>query len=261
MSKTTPDPGQVRHRRLRLALDRLNALLRGWRFAAATPHPRQAWAIVAAFSGAIRQRPELGEMNQNRIDNMRLACRALDGVVLPPGRALSLRRCLGEPSEARGYRRGPMLTGNRLGSSAGGGLCQVSTVLFNAALRAGLEILERHAHSTDPWGAARAFPLGLDATFVHARLDLKIRNRHPFPVQLTMEVPPCGDRLDAAFLAPAPLAGPVEVRTAILARLDPPQGDWGPGWIVETVRLDPSGQVSYRQRSRYAPFVKPGGDA
>lgn len=253
------ETGSARFPALRLALDGFTGLIRGWRFVKGPPEPQRNWEGVATFSSAIVKRPELGAQNENRIHNMRLACAALSGLVLPPGDVLSLQRTIGEPSEARGYRPGPMLAGTSLRSSAGGGLCQVSSVLFNLGLIAGLEILERHSHSSDPWEEKRAFPLGLDATFVYARLDVKLRNAYPFPVQLVMGINDTEDLLQSGFLAPQqpPICQPIKV--TVQQRIDPPQESWTAGWRVETLRVDDNGRETFRAISRYAPSPRPGG--
>lgn len=248
----------IRFKRLRLGIDRLQCIVRGWRFAPTLPHPLKAWPTLGRFVSPIRQRPELGEQNKNRIHNMELACTSLNGVLLPPRSALSLRQLLGDPTTSRGYRLGPVLQDGRVGTSAGGGLCQVSTVLFNAALLAGLEILERHAHSSDPWGENRAFPLGLDATFVHGRLDLKVRNPYAFPVQLAMSLSEGSDALEAAFMAPQEFPTPV-IQTEVLECIEAPRETWMPGWQVETCRWNAEGRITYRAISNYAPTPKPGG--
>lgn len=112
------------------------------------------------------------EHQAGKIANLRLACAALDGLRLAPGAVFSFWRQVGRPTRARGYVEGRMLQGGSLSPAVGGGLCQLSTALYEAALQANLTILERHAHSRIVPGpnAARA---GRDATVAWNYVDLR----------------------------------------------------------------------------------------
>ncbi|MFY8140051.1 MAG: VanW family protein, partial [Caulobacter sp.] len=112
------------------------------------------------------------EHQAGKIANLRVACAALDGLRLPPGAVFSFWRHVGRPTRARGYVEGRMLQGGSLSPAVGGGLCQLSTALYEVALQANLTILERHAHSRIVPGpnAARA---GRDATVAWNYVDLR----------------------------------------------------------------------------------------
>lgn len=112
------------------------------------------------------------EHQAGKIANLRVACAALDGLRLPPGAVFSFWRHVGRPTRARGYVEGRMLQGGSLSPAVGGGLCQLSTALYEIALQANLTILERHAHSRIVPGpnAARA---GRDATVAWNYVDLR----------------------------------------------------------------------------------------
>jgi vancomycin resistance protein VanW len=183
----------VRWKMIRKTLNRIRHFARGWHFHFANPETRAptvpaGWHIIGEFQTAIRHRPELGEQNKNRIANMRTACRAICGTQLEPGQVFSLECAVGEPSAGRGYLPGPVILGGKLSSSTGGGLCQISTTLFNAALLANLDILEKHNHSADIWGEQRMVDLGKDATYAYLRKDLIFRNPFKSAVILQMEV-------------------------------------------------------------------------
>ena len=77
-----------------------------------------------------------------------------------------------------------MLVEGRIVIGEGGSTCLLSTVLYNAGLLAGLDVVERHAHSTDVYGASRYYELGRDATILYGVLDLRFRNPYPFAVLL-----------------------------------------------------------------------------
>ena len=127
---------------------------------------------------------------------------ALHGARVEPGEVLSLWRRSGRPSARRGYLEGSAIVDGRITAEAGGAVCLLSTVLYNAGLLAALEIMERHAHSADIYGEARYFELGRDATIEYGVLDLRFRNPHPWPVLL--EISADDSQVAAAFRAPTP---------------------------------------------------------
>lgn len=109
--------------------------------------------------------------------NLWLASRLVDGVAVFPGETFSFWALVGRPTQGNGFERSRALVRGRLEESAGGGLCQLSGMLYALALRAGLPIRERHAHSVDLYDdRTRYAPLGADATVVWGRKDLRFAN-------------------------------------------------------------------------------------
>lgn len=117
-------------------------------------------------------------VDEARLENIRLACESLDGTVIAPGESLSMNEALGNTIEDERYRFAPIVEDGRLVDGRGGGICQVSTALYVAALKADLEIVERHPHTL----ATDYAPLGLDATLSYGTLDLVVRNGTDGPV-------------------------------------------------------------------------------
>lgn len=110
--------------------------------------------------------------NPDRVHNIHLASGALRGLLLPPGEVLSFNQVVGPRDPARGYRKAPVLIRNELVPGDGGGVCQVSSTLYNAALLAGMEIQSRTNHSRPvPY-----LPVGRDAAVVDGLMDLVLRN-------------------------------------------------------------------------------------
>lgn len=107
-----------------------------------------------------------------RTANLRLAAAALDGLELAPGEELSFNRQVGPRSLERGYQRAPVILRETRQLQLGGGVCQVATTLFDAALLAGLSTVERWRHSTPVDYVA----LGEDATIAWGAKDLRLRN-------------------------------------------------------------------------------------
>ncbi|MBA2359355.1 MAG: VanW family protein [Actinobacteria bacterium] len=108
----------------------------------------------------------------NRIHNVQLVSRLVDGALIAPGSTFSFNATTGERSEERGFREAPVIINGELQSGIGGGVCQVSTTVFNAAFEAGLSIESRTNHAL----YISHYPQGRDATVNYPDLDLKFLN-------------------------------------------------------------------------------------
>src|SRR5580704_19650081 len=118
-------------------------------------------------------RPEERGHQLGKVQNLRRAVAVLDRVVVPAGEVFSFWKQVGRASRRRGYVSGRMLQQGCLVPAIGGGLCQLSNALYDAALQAGCEIVERHAHSRIVLGSAAA--TGRDATVAWNYVDLRFR--------------------------------------------------------------------------------------
>ncbi|HHX73434.1 MAG TPA: hypothetical protein GX699_00830 [Firmicutes bacterium] len=116
----------------------------------------------------------------NRVHNIRLAAAALDKIIIFPGEEFSFNEAVGDTTAAKGYKTAPVIVGGELVDGLGGGVCQVSTTLYNAVLRANLQILERRNHSL----YVDYVPPGFDATVAYDSIDLRFANTHPYPLWL-----------------------------------------------------------------------------
>lgn len=94
---------------------------------------------------------------------MRLAVARLQGLVLPPRGVFSFWERIGAPVAGRGFVDGPSFLAGEVVATPGGGLCQLSGLLYNLALLAGCRVHERHPHRIDAYGEGRYVPLGRDA--------------------------------------------------------------------------------------------------
>lgn len=115
----------------------------------------------------------------SRIYNISLAASRLNGVLIKPGETFSFVNTLGDVSALTGYKQAYVIQGNQTILGDGGGVCQVSTTFFRAALNAGLPIVERHAHSYRVGYYEQDSPPGIDATIYHPTVDIKIKNDTP----------------------------------------------------------------------------------
>jgi hypothetical protein len=116
-----------------------------------------------------------------KVQNLRVAAARLDGLVLAAGETLSFWKAVGPPRSGRGFVPGRELREGCLVATVGGGLCQLSNALHLAALEAGMEIVERHAHSKAVPGSIAA--TGKDATVFWNYKDLRLRAAVPFVVE------------------------------------------------------------------------------
>lgn len=121
--------------------------------------------------------------NVNEIDrshNLYLAASSINGRVLAPGQIFAFNKIVGPRTVGTGFRDAMVIVGEKFEPGLGGGICQVSSTLYNACLLAGLEIVERHNH-----GLAIAYvPLGLDATVAYGLQDFKFRNNTDYPIYI-----------------------------------------------------------------------------
>ena len=110
-------------------------------------------------------------LQRGKVQNLRVAARRLDRTLLDMGAVFSFWKQLGRASRARGFARGRMLREGCIVPATGGGLCQLSNALYDVALKAGCEIVERHPHSRRVPGSLAA--LGRDATVAWNYVDLR----------------------------------------------------------------------------------------
>ncbi len=114
----------------------------------------------------------------HRHNNIRLAAQGISNVLLWPGESFSFNQVVGPRSPERGYMPAPILISGARGTDFGGGVCQVASTLYNAAVNAGLTIEERHPHSK-PVGYV---PEGRDATVSYPDVDLRFTNSREEPI-------------------------------------------------------------------------------
>ncbi|MEN3341897.1 MAG: hypothetical protein V7644_1301 [Actinomycetota bacterium] len=108
----------------------------------------------------------------NRIHNVQLVAHLVDGKLIAPGATFSFNRTTGERNAAKGFLEAPVIVNGEVTTGLGGGVCQVSTTVFNAAFEAGLQITERTNHAL----YISHYPQGRDATVDYPSVDLKFVN-------------------------------------------------------------------------------------
>jgi len=127
---------------------------------------------------------------KERNANVALGARKLDGTVIDAGTEFSFNASIGERGVEQGYKPARVIVDGKNESGIAGGICQLSSTLYNAVLLSGMEVTERHAHSRPvPY-----LPAGLDATVSYGARDLKWVNTSGSPVTIRAEA--SGDRLE-----------------------------------------------------------------
>jgi len=122
--------------------------------------------------------------NVNRSTNIRLATEKINGIVIMPGETFSYNQTVGKRTAAAGFKSAAVYFGGTVTTGIGGGICQVSSTLYNAVLLANLEIVERHNHGFNP-GYVRA---GTDATVSWGGPDFKFKNNRSYPIKVVCYV-------------------------------------------------------------------------
>lgn len=125
----------------------------------------------------------LDESNVPRTNNVRLASASINGTILNPGDEFSYNGVVGERTEARGYKPAGAYVNGQVVDEFGGGVCQPSSTLYMAVLRADLEVTERHNHSF----TVAYTPLGEDATVDYGNLDFRFKNDTDYPIKIVAE--------------------------------------------------------------------------
>ena len=125
----------------------------------------------------------------NKITNLKLAVDCLNHIIIRPGETLSYWKLIGRPTYKRGYVDGMVLFCGSFGPGVGGGLCQLSNLIFWMTLHTPLTVVERYRHSYDVFpDAGRTQPFGSGATCIYPYRDLMIRNDTSETYQLCLKV-------------------------------------------------------------------------
>lgn len=122
--------------------------------------------------------------NVNRTTNLRLAANKINGTVLLPGDVFSYNKTVGERTIAAGFKEAAIFNAGRVENGLGGGICQISTTLYDAVVMANLDITERRNHQF----VTSYVPAGKDATVVWGAQDFKFKNTRKYPIRITASV-------------------------------------------------------------------------
>ncbi len=166
-------------------------------------------AILAGYTTPLEGRTHSQKHNAIK------AADALNGKVILPGAEFSFNKTVKSWSWDAGYMKAPVSYDGELIRAYGGGVCQTSTTLYNAALLAGLEIKERHSHVFAP----HYVPPGRDAAVAQYTVDLRVRNPYLFPVRIVTATN--GNRLQVRLVGAKEARPRVEILSEPLSRSEP----------------------------------------
>ena len=116
----------------------------------------------------------------NRTTNLRIACQKINDKVVLPGETFSYNKTLGERSTATGYRNAKVYENGEVVDGIGGGICQISSTLYNAVLMSNLEVTDRSNHQF----VTSYTPAGRDATVVYGQTDFKFKNPRTYAIKI-----------------------------------------------------------------------------
>lgn len=129
---------------------------------------------IASFS------TDFTSSSQSRATNVRVATKSINGTILMPGEVFSFNDIVGQRTKARGYQEAGVIVNQKLEQGLGGGVCQVSSTLYNVILKGNFKITER-VHHTFP---SHYVKKGLDATVDFGNIDLKFKNTFDYPIYI-----------------------------------------------------------------------------
>lgn len=132
-------------------------------------------SLLASFSTKVYTKTKA------RMNNLNIVCKKISGVVVNPGEEFSYNKVAGPYDKAHGFGKATVLLGSgKEIQGYGGGVCQVSSTLYNAVKNCNVEITERHNHSKD----IHYVPRNQDATVSYGNLDFKFKNKNNYPIRI-----------------------------------------------------------------------------
>lgn len=134
--------------------------------------------VLAEFSTSILSK------DKNRTANLKTAAKAVNGKIVKKGEIFSFNQTVGPRTEEKGYKEASVLVGEEESRGIGGGVCQISTTIFNAAQKANLQIVERHKHQKEVAYAKN----GTDATVNYNDLDMKFKNTSNRDIRINVSI-------------------------------------------------------------------------
>jgi vancomycin resistance protein VanW len=126
-------------------------------------------------------------LQHNKVINLTIAAKRLNGIILKPGETFSYWRLIGKTNKRKGYVDGMILHYGNVTTGTGGGLCQLSNLIYWMTLHTPLQVTERYRHSYDVFpDSKRSQPFGSGATCAYNYLDLQIKNQTEHSYQLVV---------------------------------------------------------------------------
>ena len=179
----------------------------------------------------------------SRSQNITIAAELINGVTIQPYGEFSFNQTVGRRTQEAGFKQAKIIVGGEYVLGVGGGVCQVSTTVYNAALKSGLTVTEFHPHSLQVGYVAPS----RDA-MVSSQSDLRFHNPHPFPVRL--ETTAKDGRLQVRFLGERD-GYRYEIVSSVLEEISPPAPIIKQGETEQILRSPKNGVKSEAYLERY----------
>ncbi len=151
-----------------------------------------------------------------RVHNIQATADTMQDMILKPGDIFDYAAVVERTKQQSGYKQAPIILNGKIVPGVGGGICQVSTTLYNAALRSGLDIVERRNHSLP----IRYVPLGQDATFSSGHINFRFRNNTGKHLQIRTAVQ--GKTITVKLFGSMPHNVHYHIRSKVARTIDPP---------------------------------------
>lgn len=169
---------------IRLILRLINDLISGYCFIFSKKRKTDFNFTHSLF---ITQEIKPSETFENKLFNLSLASEKINKYVILPNEIFSFWQVIGNPHLK--FRKSRSIQNGKITDEVGGGLCQVSGIIYQISLIAGLKIIERFNHSIDIYTKETRFtPLGTDATVVYGYKDLRVQNTYSFPIKFQISI-------------------------------------------------------------------------
>ena len=177
-----------------------------------------------------------------RTENLRLAAKFMNGAVVKPGRVFSTNLAIGRRRASQGWKEAKMFMGGRIVTGMASGICQSSTTIYNAALLAGLPIVERHPHSFRVSYA----PASRDAAIYWGVKDLKFRNDTSGAITVRTYLK--NKRFHVELYGIKPVTKEIEISSKVLSQKNGVKSE-----AFRTIRFDGRSKVEKLSRDYYLP--------
>ena len=157
-------------------------------FAKTFANQHLAYQVFSHHSILLRQLNKVDmQLQYNKIDNLKIALKKINQLVIKPGETFSFWYLVGNTTQAKGYKKGMILQNGDVMSGYGGGLCQLSNLLYWMVLHTPLTVVERHRHSYDVFpDVNRSIPFGCGATISYNYIDFQFKNETKQSFQLLL---------------------------------------------------------------------------
>lgn len=154
--------------------------------------------------------------NEARVHNIKTACNKINQTLLLPEEEFSMDKTLGDRTEQNGYKRAKVIVNNELVDGLGGGICQVTSTIYNSVLLSGLEVLERRNHTLP----STYVELGRDATISQGYIDFRFKNTSGYTVLI--EAKTVGNRVIVTIWGREPeIKTYAKIRTKVVQVIEP----------------------------------------